>query len=125
MRRPSVSLAVAFALVLGGAHAVFTQGGGGQTPARQWWVNKDKPGQYGKNKVHIKLADLKARHIVENWPTLSRRIREEGFPPGRLLGPNTRAWTEAEIDEWLASRPTAPKPAPAHRRREAEASLET
>jgi len=62
MRRPSVSLAVAFALVLGGAHAVFTQGGGGQTPPRQWWVNKDKPGQYGKNKVHIKLPDLKARH---------------------------------------------------------------
>ena len=78
MRRSFVSLAVAFTFVLSGAPAVFTQGGGGQTPPRQWWVNKDKPGQYGKNKVHIKLADLKARH--KGQPILQNRTQ-----PGEQL----------------------------------------
>ena len=42
--------------------------GRGNAPPRQWWVNKDKPAQFGKNKVHIKLADLKARHKGQpNW----------------------------------------------------------
>jgi hypothetical protein len=31
-----------------------------------------------------------------------------GFPPGRLLGPNTRVWTEDEIIAWLDSRPVDP-----------------
>jgi hypothetical protein len=29
---------------------------------------------------------------VRNWPTLLRLIDEEGFPPGAMLGRNTRAW---------------------------------
>jgi mannose-6-phosphate isomerase-like protein (cupin superfamily) len=63
MRRLHVPLAVAVAFLFSGAPAVFTQGGAGaQQPPRQWWVNKGKPGEYGKNKVHIKLVDLKARH---------------------------------------------------------------
>jgi hypothetical protein len=55
----------------------------------------------------LKFDDLKARRIVENWQTLHNWIEREGFPPGIRLGPNTRAWTEAEINEWLASRPLA------------------
>src|SRR5262249_9599205 len=35
---------------------------GGTSAPRQWWVAKAKPGQYGTNKPHIKLSDLKARH---------------------------------------------------------------
>jgi hypothetical protein len=31
-----------------------------------------------------------------------------GFPSGFLLGANTRAWRAADIEAWLASRPTAP-----------------
>ena len=71
MRRLHLPLAVAVAFVFSGTPTVLTQGGAaaqqpatgrGQTPPRQWWVNKDKPGQFGKNKVHIKLTDLKARH---------------------------------------------------------------
>jgi hypothetical protein len=31
-----------------------------------------------------------------------------GFPLGRLLGPNTRVWTEDEIIAWLDSRPVDP-----------------
>ena len=78
MRRLHLPLAVAVAFVFSGASAVFTQAGaaaqqpatgrGQAPPPRQWWVNKDKPAQFGKNKVHIKLADLKARHKGQaNW----------------------------------------------------------
>jgi predicted DNA-binding transcriptional regulator AlpA len=55
----------------------------------------------------LRFRDLKARGLVNNWVTLNRWIQEQGFPPGRLLGPNTRVWTEAEIEAWVASRPVA------------------
>lgn len=61
--------------------------------------------------VLLRFNDLKARGIVRNHPTLSRWIKEEGFPPGRLLGPNTRAWRESEVEAWLDSRPSEPSPA--------------
>ena len=54
--------------------------------------------------VFLRFADLKARGIVSNWMTLRRWIEREGFPPGVKLGPNTRAWPEFDIDEWLAGR---------------------
>ena len=55
----------------------------------------------------LRFADLKARGIVHNWPTLLRWIEREGFPPGKQLGPNSRAWFDSEVAEWLDSRPTA------------------
>jgi predicted DNA-binding transcriptional regulator AlpA len=61
----------------------------------------------------LRFRDLKARGIVNNRVTLTNRINKLGFPPGRLIGANTRAWTEAEVEAWLANRPTEPKPAPA------------
>ena len=39
-------------------------------------------------------------HSVNNRTTLSRWIRDYGFPPGDLIGPNTRAWTDEEIETW-------------------------
>jgi predicted DNA-binding transcriptional regulator AlpA len=60
--------------------------------------------------VLLRFADLRERGIVMNWPTLQRWIREEGFPPGRLLGKNTRAWTEQEIADWIESRPAERHP---------------
>jgi hypothetical protein len=54
----------------------------------------------------LRFADLKARGIVDNRVTLDRWIATEGFPAGRLLGPNIRAWTTAEIADWLEARPT-------------------
>jgi hypothetical protein len=54
----------------------------------------------------LRFADLKARGIVDNRVTLDRWIAEQGFPCGRLLGPNIRAWTADEIADWLATRPT-------------------
>ena len=61
----------------------------------------------------LRFADLKERGVVSNWVTLRNWIEREGFPPGRRLGPNTRAWTEQEINEWVASRPLATETAAA------------
>jgi len=60
----------------------------------------------------LRFPDLKERQIVSSWPQLRRMVRDYGFPAGILLGPNSRAWREEDIEEWLASRPTAPKPDP-------------
>ena len=56
--------------------------------------------------VLLRFRDLKDRGIVNNHVTLIRWIEREGFPPGLMLGPNTRVWREADIEAWLASRPT-------------------
>ena len=53
----------------------------------------------------LRFSDLCERNIVRNWVTLKRWQATQGFPFGKLLGPNTRVWTEVEIDYWLASRP--------------------
>ena len=58
----------------------------------------------------LRFSDLKARGIVNNRVTLANWIRDRGFPPGQLTGPNTRTWAEDEVDGWMNSRPTAPKP---------------
>jgi predicted DNA-binding transcriptional regulator AlpA len=61
----------------------------------------------------LRYADLERLGIVSNRVTLKNWIRDRGFPLGQLTGPNSRTWDEAEVQEWLDSRPTAPKPAPA------------
>jgi predicted DNA-binding transcriptional regulator AlpA len=60
----------------------------------------------------LRYRDLVERGVVRNRPTLQNWIRNWGFPPGQLTGPNTRTWGEDEIQEYLDSRPSAPKPAP-------------
>jgi hypothetical protein len=59
----------------------------------------------------VRFRDLVDTNIVRNWPTLLRLIDEESFPPGVMLGRNTRAWTLDEVEAWLATRPTARKTA--------------
>jgi predicted DNA-binding transcriptional regulator AlpA len=59
----------------------------------------------------LRFRDLQQRGVVKSWPMLQRRVARDGFPRGRMLGPNSRAWTEDEIEKWLASRPVA-GPAP-------------
>jgi hypothetical protein len=61
---------------------------------------------------YLRFADLRDRGIVTSWPMLRLRVDRDGFPPGKLIGPNTRIWAEDEVDAWIASRPTARKPAP-------------
>jgi hypothetical protein len=58
----------------------------------------------------LRYRDLKARGVANSRAQLKRMVELYGFPPGRLLTPNTRVWTIDEIDGFLASRPTKPKP---------------
>jgi predicted DNA-binding transcriptional regulator AlpA len=67
----------------------------------------------------VRYHDLVAAGIVRNWPTLLRLIETEGFPAGVLLGPNTRVWKAADVEHWLAARPTARKALPEVTRRRA------
>jgi hypothetical protein len=59
----------------------------------------------------VRFKDLKARGIVTSWPQLQRMQQEYGFPTGRLLGANMRAWTVEEVEEWLSKCPFDPSPA--------------
>ena len=51
-------------------------------------------------KQYLRFNDLKQREIVRNRTTLARWIKHYGFPPGVLIGPNTRVWTDDEIEAW-------------------------
>ncbi len=53
---------------------------------------------------YLRYADLFERQIVNNRTTLSRWIRDNGFPRGVLLGPNSRAWRDDLVEAWLAAR---------------------
>ena len=53
----------------------------------------------------LRYTDLEARGIVSNRVQLRRLQEHYGFPRGRMLSPNTRTWTEQEIEDWYASRP--------------------
>jgi predicted DNA-binding transcriptional regulator AlpA len=63
----------------------------------------------------LRYADLLALGIVSNRVTLANWIRDRGFPRGQLTGPNSRTWSEDEVQAWIDSRPTAPKPGPKRR----------
>jgi hypothetical protein len=58
----------------------------------------------------LRYRDLVDRGVVNNRVTLQNWIRDRGFPPGQLTGPNTRTWGEDEVEAYLGNRPTAPKP---------------
>jgi hypothetical protein len=53
----------------------------------------------------LRYADLVNRGILNNRQTLKNWIKQQGFPAGRLIGPNSRAWSAVEIERWLDSRP--------------------
>ena len=55
-----------------------------------------------------RFNDLQEMGLVPNWPTLRRWQEREGFPSGRLIGPNFRSWTGGELNQFLATRSTGP-----------------
>jgi hypothetical protein len=57
---------------------------------------------------HLRFEDLRRKGIVNSWPGLRHLQLHEGFPIGKLLGPQTRVWTAAEVNAWLAHRPSEP-----------------
>jgi hypothetical protein len=60
----------------------------------------------------LRYVDLVARGIVNNRTCLNNWIRDLGFPSGQQTGPNTRTWSEAEVEYWLANRPRGRKLTP-------------
>lgn len=62
---------------------------------------------FDDNKLY-RFAYLKDVGLVPNWPTLRRWQEQVGFPTGKLIGPNIRAWTGAELNHFLVTRPTGP-----------------
>jgi hypothetical protein len=73
----------------------------------------------------VRFADLRGAGLVSSWQQLNAIVRDEGFPPGRMLSKNVRAWTVDEVMAWLATRPTArkimPEGARPHRRKRGDA----
>ena len=53
----------------------------------------------------LRFPDLQDAGIVDNRATLYRWIKDQGFPPGVLLGPKTRGWVESDVLDWVHSRP--------------------
>jgi predicted DNA-binding transcriptional regulator AlpA len=68
----------------------------------------------------LRYKDLRRLGIVSSWPQLRYMQEKYGFPSGLLLGANSRAWRVAEVEAWLASRPTEPS---AHVMERAEKSM--
>lgn len=58
----------------------------------------------------LSFDDLVERGILKHRSTLQRWVAESGFPAGVLLGPNSRRWSEADVNAWLAARPPAAGP---------------
>jgi hypothetical protein len=56
----------------------------------------------------VRFKTLKQRGIADNWVRVKDLIANHGFPPGRLLSPQVRVWTEDELAEWLETRPVEP-----------------
>jgi predicted DNA-binding transcriptional regulator AlpA len=56
----------------------------------------------------LRFKDLQRLGVTASWAGLRNLQDHQDFPLGKLLGPATRVWTAAEVNEWLASRPTEP-----------------
>ena len=54
----------------------------------------------------LRFRDLKERGICRDWGSLKRFVERFGFPPGRYIAPNSRVWTEAEVNAWIDALPT-------------------
>ena len=79
---------------------------------RRGWLDSFQRGLGNLEEIvvlYLKFSDLKKRGIVSNWQTLRRWIDREGFPPGIMLGPNSRAWLADLVYQWLDSRPQGGK----------------
>ena len=62
----------------------------------------------------VRMRDLRAMNLPDNWTTISRYQRDYGFPKGRMLG-RSRIWNRDEILAWIHTLPvdnTLPLPKP-------------
>ena len=56
----------------------------------------------------LRYNDLKARRIFQNRTTLRRWLAAGLFPQPILLGPNSLAWKQSDVEEWIAQRAKLP-----------------
>ena len=54
----------------------------------------------------LKIRDVEAR-VKLSASTIYKLIRAGDFPGPRQLAPGSTGWLDADIDQWLASRPPA------------------
>lgn len=54
--------------------------------------------------------------IRKSRSTLKRWVASGNFPAPRKLGPRSLGWIEAEVDDWMRSRPAGALPQPGHLR---------
>lgn len=59
----------------------------------------------------LRYEDLVKRGILRNRMTLKRWIDDLNFPPGFLIGPNTRVYPRDQVEAWLSSRAAVPQKA--------------
>jgi predicted DNA-binding transcriptional regulator AlpA len=57
----------------------------------------------------LRVGDIIALGFINSRSGLYKRLNQGHFPPGRLLTPSDRVWTEAEVRRWFLNRPTALK----------------
>jgi predicted DNA-binding transcriptional regulator AlpA len=79
-------------------------------------IKAEPPKTAGPLRVWVRIGDLKAAGIAASWTQLYRLIRDEGFPRGKLIGRNTRAWDVQEIETWIDGRPDFDKAKQEHSR---------
>jgi hypothetical protein len=58
----------------------------------------------------LNFKDLQSKGIVKNRATLRNLIKRSKFPPGKLTGPNSRTWSEEEVEAYVAQCTTDPSP---------------
>lgn len=58
-----------------------------------------------------RFRDLQEQGVVDNWPTLSRWIRDYGFPAPARPTPGTTLFDLDAVDRWLESRRNDPRAA--------------
>jgi predicted DNA-binding transcriptional regulator AlpA len=54
----------------------------------------------------LRYRDLEDKGIVRSWAALRYKIKHNNFPTGRYIGPNSRAWTVEEVQDWIDALPS-------------------
>jgi hypothetical protein len=61
-----------------------------------------------KLEPQCRLEDLRENGIATNYKQVKELGERYGFPPGKLLSANIRAWSVEAVNDWLKTRPTGP-----------------
>lgn len=54
----------------------------------------------------LSYDDLRAKGILFSKTHIWRLMKDGKFPRAKKIGERRRAWSEPEVDDWIAGRPT-------------------